>query len=48
LHVYIEAGWRYWWAQQAVASNCVVFEMGFGTGLTALLSLIAASNSKYS
>jgi tRNA U34 5-methylaminomethyl-2-thiouridine-forming methyltransferase MnmC len=42
LHVFIEAGWRYWWAQQAAASQCVVFEMGFGTGLNALLTLMAA------
>ena len=40
LHVYIAAGWRYWWAQQTAASQCVVFEMGFGTGLNALLTLI--------
>jgi tRNA U34 5-methylaminomethyl-2-thiouridine-forming methyltransferase MnmC len=42
LHVYIEAGWQYWWTQQPAASKCVVFEMGFGTGLNALLTLIAA------
>jgi tRNA U34 5-methylaminomethyl-2-thiouridine-forming methyltransferase MnmC len=40
LHVYIEAGLRYWLQQHAAASQCVVFEMGFGTGLNALLTLL--------
>jgi tRNA U34 5-methylaminomethyl-2-thiouridine-forming methyltransferase MnmC len=42
LHVYIEAGFRYWLSQQTAATNCVVFEMGFGTGLNALLTFIEA------
>jgi tRNA U34 5-methylaminomethyl-2-thiouridine-forming methyltransferase MnmC len=39
LHVFIEAGFRHWWQQHASASRCVVFEMGFGTGLNALLTI---------
>lgn len=42
LHVYMEAGWHYWWSQHSAASRCVIFDMGFGTGLNALLTLIAA------
>jgi tRNA U34 5-methylaminomethyl-2-thiouridine-forming methyltransferase MnmC len=42
LHVYIEAGWRYWRTQHTAASQYVIFEMGFGTGLNALLTLIEA------
>lgn len=40
LHVFIESGLRYWWAQHPNASHCVVFEMGFGTGLNALLTML--------
>lgn len=42
LHVYIESGLKYWFNQHAAASRCVIFEMGFGTGLNALLSVIEA------
>jgi tRNA U34 5-methylaminomethyl-2-thiouridine-forming methyltransferase MnmC len=42
LHVYIEAGLHYWLQQHVAASQCVVFEMGFGTGLNALLTLLEA------
>lgn len=42
LHVFIEAGFRHWWQQHADASRCVVFEMGFGTGLNALLTALEA------
>ncbi|OQP65778.1 hypothetical protein A3860_14365 [Niastella vici] len=42
LHVFIEAGLHYWLQQHATASRCVVFEMGFGTGLNALLTLLEA------
>jgi tRNA U34 5-methylaminomethyl-2-thiouridine-forming methyltransferase MnmC len=42
LHVFIEAGLRYWWAQHPNAGQCAVFEMGFGTGLNALLTILEA------
>lgn len=42
LHVFIEAGLHYWLQQHTAASRCVVFEMGFGTGLNALLTLLDA------
>lgn len=42
LHVYIEAGFRHWWNLHENASHCVVFEMGFGTGLNALLTTLEA------
>ncbi|THU36980.1 SAM-dependent methyltransferase [Niastella caeni] len=42
MHVFIEAGLRYWFGQHTAASRCVVFEMGFGTGLNALLTILEA------
>ncbi|WP_207514801.1 tRNA (5-methylaminomethyl-2-thiouridine)(34)-methyltransferase MnmD [Longitalea luteola] len=42
LHVFIEAGLRYWRNQNKTASRCVIFEMGFGTGLNALLTALEA------
>lgn len=42
LHVFIESGLKYWFQQHTTASHCVIFEMGFGTGLNALLTLIEA------
>jgi tRNA U34 5-methylaminomethyl-2-thiouridine-forming methyltransferase MnmC len=42
LHVFIEAGLRHWWNQHSPASRCVVFEMGLGTGLNALLTALEA------
>ncbi|OQP49343.1 hypothetical protein A4H97_28810 [Niastella yeongjuensis] len=42
LHVFIEAGFRHWWSLNENASQCVVFEMGFGTGLNALLTTLEA------
>lgn len=42
LHVFIEAGFRHWWNLHENASQCVVFEMGFGTGLNALLTTLEA------
>jgi tRNA U34 5-methylaminomethyl-2-thiouridine-forming methyltransferase MnmC len=44
LHVFIESGLKYWFNQHTTASRCVIFEMGFGTGLNALLSVIEAKN----
>lgn len=43
LHVYIESGLKHWFNQHTTASSCVIFEMGFGTGLNALLSVIEAT-----
>lgn len=40
-HVYIHAGWK-----QCVANPISVLEMGFGTGLNALLTCIEANNEK--
>jgi tRNA U34 5-methylaminomethyl-2-thiouridine-forming methyltransferase MnmC len=42
LHVFIESGLKHWFNQHTTASRCVIFEMGFGTGLNALLSVIEA------
>jgi tRNA U34 5-methylaminomethyl-2-thiouridine-forming methyltransferase MnmC len=42
LHVFIEAGLNYWLQKHTAARPCVVFEMGFGTGLNALLTLLEA------
>jgi tRNA U34 5-methylaminomethyl-2-thiouridine-forming methyltransferase MnmC len=43
LHVFIESGLKYWFEQHRAASRCVIFEMGFGTGLNALLSILEAN-----
>jgi tRNA U34 5-methylaminomethyl-2-thiouridine-forming methyltransferase MnmC len=43
LHVFIELGLKHWFNQHSAASRCVIFEMGFGTGLNALLSIIEAN-----
>jgi tRNA U34 5-methylaminomethyl-2-thiouridine-forming methyltransferase MnmC len=43
LHVFIESGLKYWFEQHSAASRCVIFEMGFGTGLNALLSIREAN-----
>lgn len=37
MHVFIEAGLKYWWNKYR--KECRVFEMGFGTGLNALLTV---------
>lgn len=42
LHVYLKAGLHHWFEQHQTAAACFVFEMGFGTGLNALLTSIAA------
>jgi tRNA U34 5-methylaminomethyl-2-thiouridine-forming methyltransferase MnmC len=44
LHVFIEAGFRHWWNLHENANQCVVFEMGFGTGLNALLTTLEAKH----
>jgi tRNA U34 5-methylaminomethyl-2-thiouridine-forming methyltransferase MnmC len=41
LHVYIAAGLQHWLTQHGGSTECTIFEMGFGTGLNALLTLIA-------
>jgi tRNA U34 5-methylaminomethyl-2-thiouridine-forming methyltransferase MnmC len=38
LHVYIYAGLQHWLEEHPAAAQCRVFEMGFGTGLNALLT----------
>jgi len=42
LHVFIDAGLHHWLEKHSSASQCVVFEMGFGTGLNALLTALEA------
>jgi tRNA U34 5-methylaminomethyl-2-thiouridine-forming methyltransferase MnmC len=42
LHVFIQAGLQYWCNQHSSIPSCTVFEMGFGTGLNALLTVIEA------
>lgn len=44
LHVFIESGLKHWFKQHSTASRCVIFEMGFGTGLNALLTIIETKN----
>jgi tRNA U34 5-methylaminomethyl-2-thiouridine-forming methyltransferase MnmC len=46
LHVYIEAGLKHWFHQHPAASNCFIFEMGFGTGLNALLTMPEAQQHR--
>ena len=43
LHVFIEAGLRYWRQQHSDAQQCTIFEMGLGTGLNALLTVREAA-----
>ncbi len=46
-HVYIESGLAYWNEKKSTKNKiCTVFEMGFGTGLNALLSLEYAHKHK--
>lgn len=42
LHVFIDAGFLFWKEQNPHQEKCHIFEMGFGTGLNALLTLIEA------
>ena len=44
-HVYIKNGFEYWKASHQNATKCTVFEMGFGTGLNAVLTFQAAQKS---
>jgi tRNA U34 5-methylaminomethyl-2-thiouridine-forming methyltransferase MnmC len=41
-HVFLKAGLQHWFTQHPASAECIVFEMGFGTGLNALLTLMAA------
>lgn len=43
-HVYIEAGLEYWLKENPTAKSVRVFEMGFGTGLNALLTALKAES----
>jgi tRNA U34 5-methylaminomethyl-2-thiouridine-forming methyltransferase MnmC len=47
LHVFIEAGLNYW-LQQHNTKQVRIFEMGFGTGLNALLTYIEAAKDNLS
>jgi len=38
LHVYISEGLDYWIKENPISESCKIFEMGFGTGLNAVLS----------
>lgn len=46
MHVFIDAGFHYLLKYQMAFNSLPVFEMGFGTGLNALLTLIAAEKNK--
>lgn len=43
-HVYIEAGLEYWRKENPSANSVRIFEMGFGTGLNALLTALKAES----
>lgn len=45
-HVYIEAGLEYWVKENPSAKCVRIFEMGFGTGLNALLTALKAESLK--
>lgn len=42
-HVYLKMGLDFWKSMQPDQRKCQVFEMGFGTGLNALLTALSAS-----
>ena len=46
-YVYINKGLDYWWSCNPQATRCRVFEMGFGTGLNALLAARYALTSTH-
>ena len=46
LHVFIEAGFKHIISEQQSPDPVRIFEMGFGTGLNALLTLISAGQHK--
>ena len=46
MHVFIEAGFRYMFNREDRASPLRIFEMGLGTGLNALLTVIEAEKEK--
>lgn len=48
MHVFIAAGYRYWWQQHPHAATCRIFEVGLGTGLNALLTLIESQQNQHS
>lgn len=45
MHVFIEAGLKYWLSQNTTNKRCRIFEMGFGTGLNALLTVPQAAQT---
>lgn len=46
LHVYISNGLKYWLNNNPKAKSCKIFEMGFGTGLNAILTKRFAEENK--
>ncbi|MEE6186435.1 tRNA (5-methylaminomethyl-2-thiouridine)(34)-methyltransferase MnmD [Niabella digestorum] len=45
-HVFLDNGFLYWLQQQPSSKKLTVFEVGFGTGLNALLTAIAATQNR--
>lgn len=46
MHVFIESGLRYWLQKHSPALSVSILELGFGTGLNALLSLVEAEKTQ--
>lgn len=44
LHVFIDAGLKHWLSRHPSSNEWTIFEMGFGTGLNALLTVIEAAS----
>jgi tRNA U34 5-methylaminomethyl-2-thiouridine-forming methyltransferase MnmC len=44
LHVFIEAGLKHWLSGHPSDAECTIFEMGFGTGLNALLTFMETAS----
>jgi len=44
LHVFIEVGLKHWLSGHPFNTECTIFEMGFGTGLNALLTFMETSS----
>ena len=47
MHVFINAGFKYWLSQHSTQNRCCIFEMGFGTGLNALLTAQQAAETEH-
>ena len=48
MHVFIEAGLRYWSGRSNHPGQCNILEMGFGTGLNAFMTLAEAAQKEIS